>query len=236
MCACVSLCIQKSKGLWGGGTACALRPLVFLTRDCCVAMETPVERRFYESFSNPLFCPTTWDLFITHTTYKSFHGGEGIQSPVNWSKCLHRWAVHRLNIGLLHQMHQNPMPETKAQKNKKNNSCKKIQSLHKCKEVKEAPCMLKRYLSTAGETEANTATTFSSFFLSVSFSRPWALGNDESVNKCALLYLVSLLTWKWNAVERQRISKLPFSLFFFLCTSIIYQKIKLIMLMLTQLN
>lgn len=86
MCACVSLCIQKSKGLWGGGTACALRPLVLLTRDCCVAMETPVERRFYESFSNPLFCPTTWDLFITHTTYKSFHGGEGVQSPVNWSK------------------------------------------------------------------------------------------------------------------------------------------------------
>lgn len=119
MCACVSLCIQKSKGLWGGGTACALRPLVFLTRDCCVAMETPVERRFYESFSNPLFCPTTWDLFITHTTYKSFHGGEGIQSPVNWSKCLHRWAVHRLNIGLLHQMEWIPCLKQKHRKTKK---------------------------------------------------------------------------------------------------------------------
>lgn len=110
----------------------------------------------------------------------------------------------------------NPMSEIKAQKKKqKNNSCKKIQSLHKCKEVKEAPCMLKRYLSTAGETEANTATTFSSFFLSVSFSRPWALGNDESVNKCALLYLVSLLTWKMKCCWTTKNIQTPlFSLFF----------------------
>lgn len=103
----------------------------------------------------------------------------------------------------------------KHRKTKKNNSCKKIQSLHKCKEVKEAPCMLKRYLSTAGETEANTATTFSSFFLSVSFSRPWALGNDESVNKCALLYLVSLLTWKMKCCWMTKNIQTPlFSLFF----------------------
>lgn len=95
---CSSACLllmQKSKGLRGGRTASASRPSVLLARDCCVAMETPVERGFYESFSNPLFLPTAWDLFITHTTYKTFHTGEGIRSPVKWSKCCYRWSIQR---------------------------------------------------------------------------------------------------------------------------------------------
>lgn len=104
VCACrcmsvyVSLCIQKSKGLWGSGTASASRPSLLLARDSCVAMETPVERGFYESFSNPLFLPTTGDLFITHTTYKTFHGREGAQSAVVRVRCLHSLSLQELSI------------------------------------------------------------------------------------------------------------------------------------------
>lgn len=191
MCACVSLCIQKSKGLWGGGTACALRPLVLLTRDCCVAMETPVERRFYESFSNPLFCPTTWDLFITHTTYKSFHGGEGVQSPVNWSK----W-------------------NKSTEKQKKQFMQKDTESTQMQRGQGSTMHAKKIFVHSWGDRSKHGNDLL--LLLSVSFSRPWALGNDESVNKCALLYLVSLLTWKMKCKNEmtKNIQTPLFSLFF----------------------
>lgn len=141
-CVCVSLCTQISKGLWGGGTASASRPSVLLARDCCVAMETPVERGFYESFRNPLFLPTTWDLFITHTTYKTFHCGEGVQSAVNWSKCLHSLSVQRLGIVSAKRVSDGMRLTTETKP--LSNTCRHIRSgLHKCKEAKQTSFMVR---------------------------------------------------------------------------------------------
>lgn len=126
-------------------------------------------------FQQPPFFPTTWDLFITLTTYKTFHVGEDRQSLVNWSKRLYSSLTEGLRaVSTKHKKVSDVISLISEEEKKKHlsNACINIERLHKCKQT---PCMLKRYLFTAGEAEASEATTFS-FFLSVSFRRPWALG------------------------------------------------------------
>ena len=85
----------------------------------------------------PFSLPTTWDLFITHTSCKTFWGRDGVQPAVNWSKCRHRLSVR--GFGTV----SNRPP---------------WQCMH-------TYTVFARCTFTAGE--ASTATTFSSFVLSL---------------------------------------------------------------------
>ena len=70
----------------------------FLARDCCVAMETPVERGFYESFSNPLFLSDHMG---------SFHNPHNIQNFPVASKlvkvCLRCISAEGLSLSIVSQ-------------------------------------------------------------------------------------------------------------------------------------
>lgn len=188
-CVCVSVFLytEIKDSLWAAGSASASRPSVLLAGDCCVAMETPVERWFYKSFSLSLSLSSHLGSFHnTHNT-QNFR----FERASSWRQI----GSQFMRTEARPYRCQTERPKGRKRK-KTENTCTlaHTQCLCRCKKGRTNIVNAKMMLvhSWRGE-HSHSLLLFAFYSFAFVSGWPWVPGvNDETVNNCTPRYSVSL--------------------------------------------